>query len=273
MQAIQLAKSSIELRQFGAAFYKYERFWKSDVRVSFKRNVFGAAVVSTLVSGLVPFAIEEQGMKLLSICYCNMIKKVLGFRSVGIVKSECRKTVHMRKANREVCMKLKVPSVDTTLRIHKLQLLQSILKDRTNINCISPLCCSFSRKRSELIIEWPQKNPTAAASDADTTASESEPEGEAAAEKAAAQKIAAEKESTAKAAAEKETAEKAIAEKAAAEKAAAEKVTAERAAAERLAAEKAENAAAEKAAAEKAAAEMLPGLDILSSTNATSVFQ
>ena len=37
------------------SFHMCKRFWKSDTRISFKRNVFVAAVVSTLVSGLICF--------------------------------------------------------------------------------------------------------------------------------------------------------------------------------------------------------------------------
>jgi len=112
--------------------------------------------------------------------------------------------------------------------------------------------CSFSRKRCELCIDWPQSLKVVAPSHADTTASESDTEG---AEKAAAQKAAVQKATAAKAAAEKVAAEKAAADKAAASKAAAEKAVAEKVAAEKAAAQKAvAEATAERAAAEKAVA-------------------
>jgi len=73
-----------------------------------------------------------------------MVRKVLGLRSIRIVKTEgaacsapspgslAGSLRYLKLSNKEVCMKLRVPSILTTLRVHRLQFLQSMLKDKDN---------------------------------------------------------------------------------------------------------------------------------------------
>ena len=97
--------------------------------MSFKKNVFVAAVVSTLLSGLVAFVLNGNSVKMLETCYFQMIRKVLGRQACNSVVVG-GKQIYKQKSNREICMLLKVPSFVTLLRVHRLQFFQSMLADR-----------------------------------------------------------------------------------------------------------------------------------------------
>ena len=111
------------------SFYMYNKFGRREVTMFFRKNVFIVAVVSTLLSGLVAFVLNDTSVKMLETCYFQMVRKMLGRQACNsdIVDG---KHVYKQKSNRDTCMMLRVLSFSTLLRVHRLQFFQSMFSDR-----------------------------------------------------------------------------------------------------------------------------------------------
>jgi len=122
-------EAELRVKHAWGSFYMYKKFWQRRVAMSFKKNVFIAAVVSTLLSGLVAFVLNGTSFRMLETCYFQMIRKVLGRKACNSVLVG-GKHIYKQKSNRDICMLLRVPSFGTLLRVHRLQFFQSMLVDR-----------------------------------------------------------------------------------------------------------------------------------------------
>ena len=61
-------ETHIRVTQAWGSYYMYKRFWKRDVRMSFKKDVFIAAAASTLMSGLTSFVLNKHSTHIISSC-------------------------------------------------------------------------------------------------------------------------------------------------------------------------------------------------------------
>ena len=130
-------KNEIRMRRMQAnrAFNAYRSLWASEVSMKHKLNVYQAAVLSILTSAITTMVLSKADIKALTVPYQKHLRRIL--QGSACTKVSCGSqdqasgTSHpIAMSYDQVCNELRVPSLETIIRIMRVRFLQNMCKDK-----------------------------------------------------------------------------------------------------------------------------------------------